>query len=358
MITRTDKTAVESFLIADAPLSGYLAGNPYGGAAVQRLEEMWATKFERQHAIACNSATSGLLAAALALGVDERTLAWVPSLSMSATVAIPKFLGSRLLWMDTDDNGGSKFEPTKLETSNTIVFLTSLFGHPPNVEWMDWKASGRDIILDNAQGVLASYINRDCWAENAGTITVTSFNVHKQINAGEGGMITTNDQYLSNKMRGIINHAEMNELTAASVGFNFRMTEISALLALSQLQRIDNTVFGLRKLCNMLDGIMPDGFYPVHPPELTNSGCYCYVFKVPMEKRDRIVEYLNNQGIPCSAMYRPLYHLPAFIAYDVMPKLPGTELFCREAIVFEICAWKYEDDIFNINKALAEASLL
>lgn len=354
MITRYDKTAVESFLLQDAPLSGYLAGNPHGGAAVQRLEEWWKSKYDRRHAIAVNSATSGLFAAALAVGV-KNTQCWVPSLSMSATAAMPRFLGGELRWMDTNSWGGQDYDATMDihdDSSGCVVFLTSLFGHPPDKRWLEYKGTGRMVILDNAQGINATC--DDIWAENMGTITVTSFNVHKQVNTGEGGIISTDDDYLARKMRMFINHGEN---VGYDCGFNLRMPEISAVLALSQLQRIDITIKKLRAVCEELNNMLPIEFGMIAPQD-GESGCYTWQFHVDPDKRHRILGHLIDQGIPCSAMYEPTYKLPAFMDNDISPRLPHAEYLSRSTIVFEISNWRYEDDAYRIGKAFWEASKL
>lgn len=354
MITRYDKTAVESFLLQDAPLSGYLAGNPHGGAAVQRLEEWWKSKYDRKHAIAVNSATSGLFAAALAVGVRD-TNCWVPSLSMSATAAMPRFLGGTIRWMDTNSFGGQDYGDCieGITFEDSVVFLTSLFGHPPDTRWRDYAATGRVVILDNAQGINAAWVD-GVWVEQLGTITVTSFNVHKQVNCGEGGIISTDDDYLARKMRMAINHGEN---VGYDPGFNLRMPEINAVLALSQLQRIDITIKKLRAVCEELNNMLPKEFGMIAPQD-GESGCYTWQFHVDPDKRHRILGHLIDQGIPCSAMYEPTYKLPTFMDRDLAPRLPHAEYLSRSTIVFEVTNWKYEDDAYRIGKALWEASKL
>lgn len=347
MITRQDVVAVERFLLSGAPLSGYLAGNLYGGQAVQRLEEMWCAKFKRRHAICVNSATSGLLAACVALEVDRHTLVNVPALSMSATAAVPHWLGATLQWLDCDIHGGANF-PAKF--GNSVDIGTTLFGHPI------LRPTPGPSILDNAQGVLSGY-DDGTWSENISDICVTSFNVHKQVNCGEMGIVTTDDAYLAHKMRMFINHGEnarAGENGWPHVGLNLRPTEISAVLALSQLARIDDTIWMLRELAYALTDRMPSSFSPILPRAGTKSAWYCYAFRVPEDKRDAIVAMLNGHGISCSAMYRPLYHLPAFSYAG--EALPEAERLSRETIVFELCAWRYEDDIPLIASVLDKAA--
>ncbi len=80
------------------PLSGFLGGNQRGGHYVQRLEELWAHKFKVEHAIACNSATSGLLAACAAARVGPLSTVVTTPFTMSATAAAPRILGSDIVF--------------------------------------------------------------------------------------------------------------------------------------------------------------------------------------------------------------------------------------------------------------------
>ena len=351
LITRADKTAVESFLISDAALSGYLAGSVYGGQYVQRLEEIWENKFHRRHAIACNSATSGLLAACAAMEIMDGTEVAVPALSMSATAAAPRIFKANLIWVDVDEAGCADPEKIPHIYGPRVKVVTSLFGHPPST---DWKRHADSLIIDNAQGILASYSD-NTWVENLPAICVTSFNVHKQINAGEGGMISTDDDELAAVMRGFINHRESAH--KEGIGLNLRMPEIAAVLVLSQLSRIEHTNATLRQLCTELDRILPVTFEPVQSYPGTLSGSYTWQFRVKSDRRDEVIKYLNEHGVSCEPLYRPLYHLPAFRDFGQSP-CTAAERLSSEVVIFEICSWRYEDNLEHIHKTLEEASEL
>lgn len=355
MITADDIKAVGTFLELGAPLSGYLAGNPHGGAAVQRLEEVWCTKFNRRHAICCNSATSGLLAACVAMGVGDRTVVGVPALSMSATAAVPKFLGSGLSFFDVDEHGGICFaelgnDYNRRSGGVDVTIATTLWGHPIDPQW----GNSEVLILDNAQGIMSCYDGPFFWSENLPHISVTSFNVHKQINAGEMGIISCDDDVLDNNMRNFINHGEMS---SDSVGLNLRPTEISAVLALSQMSRVDETIENLRTLFRRLVDNTPSTFHPILPREGTKSGCYCYTFRTGADYTHtrKMVEFLSANGVPCSQMYRPLYRLPAF---NHGGPCDMAEAISNDTIVFELCAWRYEDDITYVAQMLQGAAKL
>src|SRR5258708_979204 len=81
-------------IMHDDPLSGSLAGKLRGGKWVRALEDRGAEMFHARHAIACTSATSGLLAAAFAIGLEPGDDFLCPAMTMSATAAAPMFTGA------------------------------------------------------------------------------------------------------------------------------------------------------------------------------------------------------------------------------------------------------------------------
>lgn len=356
LIVEDDIRVVDKFLRSGAALSGYLAGNERGGQAVQRLEELWATKFGRRHAIAVNSATSGLLAACEAVrmreGPNEGTIVAVPALSMSATAAVPLYCGAQLEFLDVDAHGCALM-PYDNSIFDTAI-VTTLFGHPVDPRWVtNYKGT---LIIDNAQGVLsaAKIAGKPMWSEQMGHITVTSMNVHKQINAGEMGIITTDDDDLAERMRGFINHGENRN--GGPVGLNLRATELPAVLTLSQMTRLDYWSAQLDFMARRLTDNMPSAFRPLPLADDARHGRYCYAFAVPQGKQEAVISHLRGAGVPTIPMMLPLYTVPAFSRYG--RACPVADAMGRQVIAMELTLWRYEDDIELVARAMEEAAKL
>src|SRR5262245_54199489 len=90
-------------VLRSAPLSGYLGGYDQGGRCVEALEHEFAEVVGARHAVAVNSGTSGLLAACVAVGVVPGTRVLTTSYTMSATAAVPKFLGAKVIFGDIEN---------------------------------------------------------------------------------------------------------------------------------------------------------------------------------------------------------------------------------------------------------------
>lgn len=298
--------------VAGWPLSDYLGGELRGGNRVRSLEDAWAERLGVKHAIACNSATSGLLAAAHAIGLSAGERFAVSPLTMSATAAAPAMTGAMPLfwdvWPDTYClNAGTMIEPT------TAVFLTHLFGLAYNeVAWKDWcHRNGCKLIVDAAQAPFAPH--NGLMAGTAADIGVYSLNVHKHLQAGEGGVCVTNDAELADAMRYFINHGELAH--REQLGLNLRMTEVTAAIALVQLRRADDLIHSrieqAQRLLEAIDEI--PGLVPQRVPVGCRHVYYVLAFRYDgNDGRNAFVRALQGEGVPLASGYQPINRLPAF----------------------------------------------
>lgn len=353
-----DLVALLPLLTGNMPLSGFLAGEERGGTLVRMLEEDWAAAMGVRHAIACNSATSGLMAAAFAVGLDDESTFYVSPLTMSATAAAPMFTGAKPLFTDIlpaslvlDPVGVEGHRLRTLEGRRAkAVFTTALFGN--SCCEYDMRAichrHGMKLVVDAAQAPFAKAGEK--FVGTIGDIGVFSLNVHKHLQCGEGGVIVTNDDDLARKMRLFINHGET---VGASVGLNLRMTELAALVAHGQLKRRDALIGGRITQAQKII----DAFGYVRPCvwEGTQHVFYVIPWMMEWEKRESFIVACAAGGVPLKAGYHPLlYHMPAFAPY---------RLSCPEAVraqaglvLFENCAWTLTDhQIAEMGRIMREA---
>lgn len=316
-----------------SPTSGFLAGQLHGGPLVQRLEEQWAAKFGAKYAISFNSGTSALLAASHAAGFVAGKNVVVPALSMSATAAMPAFLGANLIWADVDAEtycARPKLFPNDARVDGVVV--TNLFGNTDRLHLWREFCDDRHILLveDNCQGAFAKW--RGKYAGTWGDIGVFSLNVHKHMQCGEGGVAVTNDGDLAQRMRMFRNHGEV---TGYDLGLNLRMTELTAAMALAQLSKGERSVQRCRDLAKALIDITEQGTFNL------NSAYYVLPMLFPTRPQECISE-LQAEGVPISAGYAggPLYWLPAFRPYSLVPKPQCTiaEYAHVHLGIIEICA--------------------
>jgi len=185
------------------------------------------------------------------------------------------------------------------------------------------------VIEDAAQAPGAIYRGR--YAGTLADIGVFSLNYHKTIHSGEGGVIVTNDDNLADRLQLIRNHAEVvvkdkgTKDIVNMIGFNYRMTEIEAAIAIEQLKKLEGLVAPRVEAADYLTarlGTLPG----ITPPVVRNGvrhGYYVYAIRIDAAKtgiqRERFVAALNAEGIPISKGYvEPIYLEPVYqrrIAY-------------------------------------------
>jgi|SRR5579883_357541 dTDP-4-amino-4,6-dideoxygalactose transaminase len=318
------------------PLSGFIGGQERGGYWVRALEEAWCKEFGVKNAVACNSATSGLLAACAAAGVEHGDPVSVPCLTMSASAAAPALLGAKLHFDDCEDES---FGSSGINIAVKCAIVTNLFGHPAQVNEMSrFMSPARPIIEDNAQSPFA--IERGRYAGTIGHIGCWSMNVHKHWNSGEGGVCTTDDADLALKMRHFINHGEM---AGDRVGLNLRMTEVTAAIALAQLKKGKRLVQDrVEKAEAIIDAI--GNIAGLRPP-VVRPGCTHVYYTIPFlidggaRRRAAFVQALAAEGVPLVEGYvAPLYRLPAFAKF-ARPCRVAEDLHDNRLFYFENCAW-------------------
>lgn len=326
-----EKAAVIKFLDGGGLQSGFHgSARPsfFGGEQVQEFEQAWSTRFNVKHSVSVNSATSGLMAAMGAVGIGPGDEVIVPAYTMTATALAPLVYGGIPVFVDIEpehycldvDKVAEAITP-----ATRAIIAVNLFGHPADLTRLRVLADAKGLVLieDNAQAVLGEDNGR--LAGTVGHIGVYSLNVHKHIQVGEGGVCVTNDAKLAQRLQLIRNHGEnvidwlgVQDLSNL-IGFNYRMTEITAAMARIQLDRVDELVERVERLCNALTTGLSDlaGFVPPKVRLGCRHNYYMWSAQFDAElvgtSREKFSQALNAEGFPNACGYvRPIYQLPMF----------------------------------------------
>jgi dTDP-4-amino-4,6-dideoxygalactose transaminase len=219
----------------------------YGGPTVQQFEKDWAAAFGSKYAISVNSNTSGLFTAIGACGIKAGDEVIVSSYTMSASALAPVIYGAVPVFADVDyDNFGLNPESVeKCITPRTkAILVVHLFGNPAKMDEIMSIAHKHNLVVieDCAQAPMSTYKGKP--VGTIGDIGIFSLNYHKHIHTGEGGVLTTNNDNLAERIYLIRNHGE-NIVEPKGVqnafnthGFNYRMTEMEAALGIEQLKKL------------------------------------------------------------------------------------------------------------------------
>jgi len=262
MIGKEELKAVQR-VIKSGNLSGYkgsLSGFN-GGPEIQALEKEWAEYFHVKHAVACNSATSGLWMACQAIGLKAGDEVIVSPWSMTCSASMPILFGAIPVFADIEPDYyclDPKSVEERITDKTKAIIVVDLFGMPYDVPAISKLAFKHKlfIIEDAAQAAGAKYNDR--YAGTFGSIGVYSLNVHKHIQCGEGGIAVTDDDELALRLRLAMNHGEAVENDTVDpyqniVGMNLRMTELSAAVAREQLKKLDGIIKYYQEAAKLFD---------------------------------------------------------------------------------------------------------
>ncbi len=318
-------------VLRSGALSGFVAqaGDFFlGGAKVKQLEELFKNYFKVRYAMAVSSATAGLHAALAACNVGPGDEVIVPPYTMSASAsavlmanAVPRFVDIR------DDIFG--LDPAQVEKAITartkVMVVVHLFGHPAPMDEL-LKIARRHkikVVEDCAQAPGAEYKGK--YVGTLGDAGVSSFNQHKTITTGEGGVVVTSDAEIALKVRLIRNHGEavVEEMKVGDItntlGWNYRMTELEAAVGIAQFKKLDRLTKHRQMLADFLSEklkLFPGLTLPVTLPGCTHT-YFVYPIKYDEMKtgipRALLIKALNAEGIPFGMGYvKPLYLAPLY----------------------------------------------
>jgi dTDP-4-amino-4,6-dideoxygalactose transaminase len=330
-----EKAVIE--VLRGGHLSGFSArpGDRFlGGEKIQEFEKNLAEKFGVKHAITFNSATSALHGCMAAIGIGPGDEVITSSYTMSATPSsilmtngVPVFAD-----IETSTFGLAPESVEKKITPYTKAILTvNLFGHPSRLDELKEIADRNNLILveDNAQSPGIVYNGKI--AGTVGAMGVLSFNYHKAIQTGEGGVVITNNSDYAEHLQLLRNHAEVvvgkTDRTNITnlLGWNYRLTEVQAAIGIEQLKKLDFFTQQRQELANYLTEKLTDYDF-LQPPVIedkSDHGYYLYPIKYDQSKagisRELFVKALHAEGISVGAGYvKPIYLEPMFqtqIAY-------------------------------------------
>lgn len=354
-----------------------------GGPKVVEFENAWAQRFGVRHAVSVNSAASGLCAAIGALGITPGDEVIVPPYTMSASVVAPLMYGGIPVFVDIEPETfclDLDLVRKAITNRTKAIMAVNLFGHPAHLAELRSLADeyGLKLIEDNAQGPLAAENGR--YAGTIGDIGIFSLNYHKHIHTGEGGICVTDNSDLAFRLQMIRNHAEnivepakVDDITNL-IGFNYRMTELSAAIGIEQLKNIDTHVGRREEIAHQLGQALSD--FPGLTPPITRKGCrhvyYTWSMKfdaaVAGVSREKFSAALTAEGVPHGTGYvRPLYLLPVFQKRRAFGDFPfnlterqyykglcpvAERMHEAEMLLFEVCMYDLRDsDISLIQSA-------
>jgi dTDP-4-amino-4,6-dideoxygalactose transaminase len=355
--------------------SGQLAQGP----RVAAFEAAFAKYIGVEHAVAVSSGTAALHVALLAHGIapsGDRSAGSgpagapaeviVPAFSFAATANVVLHAGARPVFVDVreDDFNVHVDDIAAAITDRTrAVIAVHLYGQPCDIEATAALCQRRDIVLieDAAQAIGAELGGRRAGAFGTGCFSLYAT---KNLQTGEGGMITTSDASIADRARVYRSQGERTRYVTEELGYNYRMTEVAAALGLAQMSKIDAHTDQRRKsaarLTQLLAPLEDQGklVLPRTMPGRTHVW-HQYTVRVTAGRaaRDALQATMRERGIETAVFYpTPIHRQPLYrrLGYGDL-KLPVAERLADEVLSLPVHPSLSDDDLEQIAKGVVDS---
>jgi dTDP-4-amino-4,6-dideoxygalactose transaminase len=305
------------------------------GDVTAAFEQRFAEKMQVKYAFAVNNGTAALHLANLALGIQPGDEVICPALTFVASANASRYCGADLVFADVISKDDLTIDPADIEKritpktkAITVVHYGGFMCHMAPILALARK-HGLKIIEDAAHTPFAWQVladGRKVYAGAAGDVGCFSFFSNKNMTTGEGGMVTTNDDAIAEKIRLLRSHG-MTTLTydrhkghassydVVMLGYNYRTDEIHSAIGLAQLKKIDrlnNIHRHLYQTYIKLFENFPAVTIPFAHRPIEQATCYIMP-AIIHEKYDVVKEALKAAGIQTSHHYNLV---PSFSIYQ------------------------------------------
>ena len=353
------------------------------GPNVPAFEQALAAKVGANHAVAVNSATSALHLACLALGLGPGDRLWTSPITFVASANCGRYCGADVDFVDIEPMTGlmsvkelaAKLEAAEREQSlPKVVIPVHLCGTSCDMEAIASLSDryGFAVIEDASHAIGGRYHHEPVGNCRHSAITVFSFHPVKIITTGEGGLATTNDPCLAQRMAQLRSHGITKDVQRferpapgpwgyeqQDLGFNYRMTDIQAALGLSQLQRLDQIVQERNRQLQSYRELLVD--LPVQLLEVPGdslSSVHLAVIRLQrasVEQHRQVFDGLRSAGIGVQLHYTPVHLQPYYRAMGFEEGLfPESEAYAVSAISLPLFPGLSAVDQKRVATALAD----
>jgi UDP-4-amino-4,6-dideoxy-N-acetyl-beta-L-altrosamine transaminase len=370
--------------VATALRSDYLTTGP----TVERFEAAFAHATGAAQAVACNSGTAALHLACLGLDLQPDDTAIVPAITFLSTANAVRMTGARVVFADVDPDTGLMTPDTlraalaraKAQGARTRAAL------PVHLNGQVCDMAGLAAIADEA-GLLL--IEDACHALGTADVGATRhsrmacFSTHpvKAIATGEGGVVTTADAALAERLRRLRSHGitrnpgefEMRDLAfdgdAANpwyyemheFGWNYRIPDLLCALGLSQLQKLERFYRRRQEVAALYDRLLAPLFPAIRPVPHGNAphGWHLYAVLIDFDgigvTRRRVMEALRSNGIGTQVHYTPVNRQPYYRRHAGDAVLPGADAYSTRCLSIPCYPSLTDDDVSRVVRSLEQA---
>ena len=347
LITKDDIRSVVKVLKSD-----FLTQGPH----VKKFENAISKYCKSKFAACVSSATSGLHIGCLALGITKNDIVWTSAISFVASANCASYCGAKVDFLDIsleDYNISVELLEKKLILAKKqnklpkLIILVHFAGLPCEMKKIyELKKKYNFKIMEDASHALGSSYYKDRIGScSYSDLCIFSFHPVKSITTCEGGMITTNNKLLHNKLllyreHGISRFSKKSRkrpkyYEQVDLGYNYRMNDVEAALGIQQLKKLDRFIKIRRKL--FLRYLLKLKNTKLKMPKLYEnlySANHLFIILLnynDIKKRDKILSKLLKKGIGSNIHYMPIYKHPYYKKKNY-PNLKNSENYYKNCL--------------------------
>ena len=321
------------------------------GPNIKSFEEKIAEYIGTRYAVVFNSGTSALHAVLIAYDIKESDEVIGPSFTFIATANAPLFVGAKPVFADIEERrfGLDPENVKKRITPKSRAIISIHYGGCPCLI-RELKEIAKDhhlILFEDAAESFGARIH-DKKVGTFGDLAILSFCQNKIITTGEGGAVVTDSREAYEELKLIRSHGRLETqdyfssteyMDYVTLGYNFRISNITAALGISQLKKVDKLIEMRRKNAEyMTKGLQNVKEITISSPPKDYYHVYqMYTIRVNANNRDGLMKFLADKGI-MTKVYFPPVHLTHFYRkkLNYKTKLPLTEEVSSQVLTLPI----------------------
>ena len=375
LIEEDDIAAVEAVLRGD-----YLTTGP----AVPAFEAAFCEAVGARRAVACSSGTSALHLALAGLGVGPGDVCIIPAITFAATANAALYCGAEPVFADVDPQTGLMTPDTlraALASAGGLakaVLPVHLAGQVCDMATIREiaTAAGAHVVEDACHAVGSRHADRRRTGDNSYS-DAACFSLHpvKTIAAGEGGVVTTSDPALADRMAQLRSHGmerdpekfetgadEPWRMEMQALGWNYRLTDIQAALAASQIAKLERFANRRRALAALYDARLAASAPIIRPPERVANCDPCWHlyaaridFSAAGVSRAELIGRLRERGVGAQVHYIPVPSMPYYRKRFGGQTPPGAAAYYEKTLSLPLFPAMEDGDVDRVAAALEEA---
>ncbi|WP_333786986.1 DegT/DnrJ/EryC1/StrS family aminotransferase [Methanomethylovorans sp.] len=333
--------------------SGVIAEGP----RVAQFEQAFAEYIGVDHAVAVNSGTAALHVALMAHGIGKGDEVITSPFSFVATANSIVYTGAKPVFADIEPDTYiiSPDQVHEMITSRTKAIMpVHLYGHAADMGAIMEIAEDHNLLVieDACQAHGATYKGKKVGSFGTGAF---SFYPTKNMTTSEGGIITTDDPDIAARSRMLRAHGSKQRYLHEMIGYNFRMTDISAAIGIVQMGRLAEFTEKRRQNARKLASGLKDTKNLILPVEKDNCSHVYHQYTIRTPRRDSLRDTLQEKGIGTGTYYPLCIHQqPLYKEMGYAGSFPNSEKAAREVLSIPVHPGLSDADINTVIACIKE----